>query len=206
MGRRMRTFSKDGALVDARRDRIALMAARVFVKRGYNKATTREISKVSGMSVGALYHYVGKKQDVLYLTLERGLSKYHSFLEDVTSRLDVLPAPSLFAYAVEAYYRLIDETQDIILFAYQEISNLDEGGRKSVLDLERNVISLFEVILNKGVESGEFHVDNVKIMAHTVAACGQMWAVKRWFLKPICKLEEYIRQHVKLVTDYTGGK
>jgi AcrR family transcriptional regulator len=48
-------------------------AADVFARRGYHAASVREITRAAHLSLAGLYHYVGGKQELLFLVLDRGL-------------------------------------------------------------------------------------------------------------------------------------
>ncbi len=48
-------------------------AAEVFARHGYHAASIREIARTARLSLAGLYHYVGGKQELLFLVLARGL-------------------------------------------------------------------------------------------------------------------------------------
>ena len=48
-------------------------------------------------------------------------------------------------------------------------------------------------ILRKGVEKGEFKLDNVLLMAHDIVVLGHIWSIRWWYLSKVCTLDEYIR-------------
>lgn len=48
-------------------------ACEVFARRGYHVASIREIARASGLSLAGLYHYVGGKDELLFLVLDRAL-------------------------------------------------------------------------------------------------------------------------------------
>jgi AcrR family transcriptional regulator len=51
-----------------------LEAARgVFARRGYHQASIREIARAAHLSLAGLYHYVGGKDELLFLVLDRAL-------------------------------------------------------------------------------------------------------------------------------------
>ena len=77
----VRTACKDGALIDTRRRQIVQAAATLFVKKGYFQTSIREIAEASGMSIGALYHYIGSKDDILFLLTDLGLSSVTELTE-----------------------------------------------------------------------------------------------------------------------------
>jgi AcrR family transcriptional regulator len=56
--------------VARRRREIVLVSTQVFVKKGYDRTNVRELSGALGMTKGGLYHYIGSKDDILYLILD----------------------------------------------------------------------------------------------------------------------------------------
>lgn len=62
-----------GGIVDA--------AGEVFARRGYHLATMREISRAARLSLAGLYHYVGGKDELLFLVLDRGLKTLLAMLD-----------------------------------------------------------------------------------------------------------------------------
>jgi AcrR family transcriptional regulator len=48
-------------------------ACEVFARRGYHVATIREIARAARLSLAGLYHYVGGKDELLFLVLDRAL-------------------------------------------------------------------------------------------------------------------------------------
>lgn len=60
-------------LRDESRARILEGALRVFVRRGYEGATVREIAREAGVSQGLMYHYFEGKQELLRAIFLRGM-------------------------------------------------------------------------------------------------------------------------------------
>jgi TetR/AcrR family transcriptional regulator, cholesterol catabolism regulator len=52
---------------DSKLDRILRQAAEVFCARGYDRATIRDISRATGVSLAGLYYYFSSKGQLLYL-------------------------------------------------------------------------------------------------------------------------------------------
>ena len=48
-------------------------ACDVFARRGYHVASIREIARAAHLSLAGLYHYVGGKDELLFLVLDRAL-------------------------------------------------------------------------------------------------------------------------------------
>ena len=195
----IRTYSRDDELVASRREQIARRAMQLLVKKGYDRATMREIAEVCQMPTGTLYHYVGSKDDILYLVMERCFSDCARFFESVSTNLDTVSSTEALRRAIDAYYRQVDRAQDSMLFSYQEARNVRPEARQSILDQERSIVAAFEWLLANGCATGEFRIDHVKTVAHNIVIIGEMWAVRRWFLRETCTLEEYIKEEVEFI-------
>lgn len=59
--------------IGARYHDILGAACDVFAQRGFHQASIREIAKAAKLSLAGLYHYVGGKDELLFLVLDRAL-------------------------------------------------------------------------------------------------------------------------------------
>ena len=80
------TQIKDQDLVQRRRSQIADAAVGLFIKKGFHKTTTRQISQEAGIAIGSLYEYVACKEDVLYLVCESIHTEVQRGLVDALER------------------------------------------------------------------------------------------------------------------------
>jgi len=129
----IRTYSRDEGLVNIRREHIAKASARLFIKKGYDQTTVREIAKACDMAMGTLYHYVGSKEDVLFLVIEIGASRIREFSNEIMSFSNTYSSIDTLCNAIEGYYRLVDDLQDLMIFTYQETSNLEVRVPKKII-------------------------------------------------------------------------
>jgi AcrR family transcriptional regulator len=67
--------------IEARYDGILGAARDVIARRGFHQASIREIASASGLSLAGLYHYVGGKDELLFLVLDRSLDRLLAALE-----------------------------------------------------------------------------------------------------------------------------
>ena len=63
----IRTRSNDEKLVQEKRHLIARRAIELFAEKGFKATTMRELAQACGMAQGAVYHYIGTKDDILHL-------------------------------------------------------------------------------------------------------------------------------------------
>jgi len=198
----IRTYSNDEALVTERRQYIVDHSARLFIKKGYHQVSMRELARACKMSIGSIYHYIGTKQDILYLIIDNAITRPEGWRDNLVQRCQTEKAADVLRDFIDYYYHGVDQSQDICLFTYQETKNLDTGGQQIIREAAEKDIAVCEAILKKGIESREFHLEHPTLLAHNIVASGHMWAVRRWFLKNRCTLDEYIREQ----TDYVFSR
>ena len=58
-----------------KKDEIIKKSAALFVERGYENATTRELAKAAGLTSAGLYHYFKSKKEILDTIYEVGWKK-----------------------------------------------------------------------------------------------------------------------------------
>ncbi len=195
----IRTYSHDEALVSERRQYIVDHSAKLFIKKGYYQVSMRELAEACKMSIGSIYHYIGTKQDILYLIINNAITRPQGWRDNLLERCQTEKASDVLRDFIDYYYHTVDKSQDICLFTYQETKNLDASAQHIIREAAKQDIAVCEAILKKGVESGELSVENPTLLAHNIVAAGHMWAVRRWFLKNRCTLDEYIREHTGYV-------
>jgi AcrR family transcriptional regulator len=61
--------------IGQRYDAILEAAREVFARRGFHQASIREIARGAQLSLAGLYHYVGGKDELLFLVLDRALDR-----------------------------------------------------------------------------------------------------------------------------------
>jgi AcrR family transcriptional regulator len=68
-------------MIGVRYEGILEAACDVIARRGFQQASIREIASASGLSLAGLYHYVGGKDELLFLVLDRALDRLLAALE-----------------------------------------------------------------------------------------------------------------------------
>lgn len=61
-------------------------ACDVFARRGFHQASIREIARAAGLSLAGLYHYVGGKDELLFLVLDRSLDRLIAGLDQAAAQ------------------------------------------------------------------------------------------------------------------------
>ncbi len=67
--------------IGERYEGILRAAGEVIARRGFHQASIREIARAAGLSLAGLYHYVGGKDELLFLVLDRSLDRLIASLD-----------------------------------------------------------------------------------------------------------------------------
>ncbi len=197
--KRIESQIKDKRLIEVRRREIVKAAVDLFIRKGFHKTTVREIAQKFGMSIGTLYEYIRTKEDILYLVCDY----IHSNVRDKVRPYLTITGDSVdtLKKSIRAYFTIIHEMQDYILFLYQETKSLSHEARKYIFRAEEEMTHIFEEILIRGVEDGSFSVDrrDVNLITHNIMVLGHMWAFRRWMLQKNYTLDRYIETQTKII-------
>ncbi|KGX93860.1 TetR family transcriptional regulator [Pontibacillus halophilus JSM 076056 = DSM 19796] len=185
---------KDEQLVTIRRNQMIKAAVKLFKEKGFHKTTTREVAKEAGFSIGTLYEYIRKKEDILFLVCdyiyERVMERLHVMIDTESGSQEEL------VRGVTSYFQLMDDMQDEVVIMYQEVKSLSRQAQEYVLQKEGAMIALFEQLLEKcttGLRKEEIH-----LLANNITVQGQMWGFRRWMLQKTFTIDSY----AKLQTQY----
>jgi AcrR family transcriptional regulator len=105
------------------RDKILHQTTRLFVERGYDGVSIREIAEACSITKAALYYHFVDKERLLIEILETGLEAFHQLLED--ARQNYQSAQSrIRAFVFSLFTRLPPENRAVIRLATQEMGKL----------------------------------------------------------------------------------
>ena len=129
---------RDPELVQKRHNQIFNAALKLFSGKGYHSTTLRELSKESGIGLGSLYNYIGKKKDILSIL-------YGKLVEIVSDELERIPDQAAdpakkLEMMIKAELEIVYKYNDLIMLIYQESHAMDKPSIKSLLSSEENVI------------------------------------------------------------------
>lgn len=199
--REVQASVKDELLIKKRRNQMIKGAVSLFKEKGFHRTTTREIAKASGFSIGTLYEYIRTKEDVLYLVVDRIYDEVKEKLErDLAGAEGTLESLKL---GIANYFKVVDEMQDEVLVMYQEAKSLSKDALPYVLNKEIEMVAMFEHLLRNCNENGEIRVteEQIKMVAHDIFVQGQMWGFRRWALRNLFSIEEYIEVQTSLLVN-----
>lgn len=194
------TQIKNQELVASRRRQLIDAAARLFVKNGFHRTTTRQIASAAGMPIGSMYEYVSTKEDILYLVCDAIHAEVEKGVAEAMARAS--RGKNILADAIREYFLVCDLMSDHILLIYQETRTLPKQWRGRVLDNEVRITGIFTSLIRGLVESGELPgIDDgaIEVAAHNIAVLGHMWTFRRWFFGRRYRIMEYTRLQTEFI-------
>ncbi|MYL20278.1 TetR family transcriptional regulator [Halobacillus litoralis] len=192
---------KDEALILKRRNQMIKGAVTLFMEKGFHKTTTREIAKASGFSIGTLYEYIRKKEDVLFLVCD---SIYQRVKERMEASIDPeQTSVNSLIQAVRSYFQLMDDMQDEVLVMYQEVKSLSREAQDYVLQKERDMVAMLEQVIINSLP-GECTEAEVRLIANNIFVQGQMWGFRRWILQRTFTIQSYTDTQIHLLLKGLG--
>ncbi len=157
---------------EARTRQAILRAARdVFVARGFHEATTHDVARAAGISVGSIYTYFGSKDELIRESiLAANKDETEAVLRDVRSTGGVRDK---MARAIAGWYTYTLDAPGVPAFLAEAWAAASRKPliRDVVARRRERIVTVATVILQEGVSSGEldrrFDVD---LTARAIAA------------------------------------
>lgn len=152
---------------DINRNGIVEVAKEIFAHYGFRKTTMNEIADGVGKGKSSLYYYFSSKEDVYRAVIEKEADTMKNKLIDAVERVDD-PIEKLRMYVVtrmEILHELINFHQAI---HSEHLTNIDfiQKMRKKY---DNEEVIILKSILQFGVESKTFRIEDVDLTALTVA-------------------------------------
>jgi len=139
------------------KERLLHVATRLFARHGFESTSVQDIVDAAGVTKGAMYHYYGSKDDLLY-------EVYHQVLTMQTSHLDQIAAgpgtaeERLRLAAADVVQTSLDNLDDMIVF-FRSLHMLPEDKQTQVRAERRAYQEKFKALVDEGVAAGTFRSD-----------------------------------------------
>ncbi|MFI5954632.1 TetR/AcrR family transcriptional regulator [Cryptosporangium sp. NPDC051539] len=158
----------------------ALLAAarEEFAERGYGGASIRDIAQRAAVSLAALYHYYGSKQELLHALLDEGMDVYDQVSVDLLGTVGDDPAERLEAL-VEALVRFRGGPRGSSQLELTEFRSLGPEQHAALRARQAVATNRFRDVIDAGVALGLFRTPEPDDARRTIiAACN---AIAQWW-------------------------
>ena len=102
------------------REHIIKVASKLFLKKSFDRTSTRDIASACGIAMGTLYHHVGKKEDLLRLVVEHHGGKTRELVERLRELSDKENSIDSLAEALDIHLQAIEKDKNIFVFVFTE--------------------------------------------------------------------------------------
>ena len=147
-------------------------------KKGFDGMSLRDLSRESGLSMGALYSYFASKEELLSMIQYHGRGAVEKILRDHIDQ-DSDPGSKL-RNAVRTHLYLSELMKSWFYFFFMETKNLNKKYRKISVESELMTERFITDILEEGVRKKIFAVDNIPLAGSVIKAMMQDWYLKQW--------------------------
>ncbi len=146
------------------RQRILDESTRLFVRRGYDGVSIRDIAEACRMTKAALYYHFQDKEDLLVAVLSSGLETLGRLVEDVLSEEPDTRA-RLHRLVRDLFARLPAEQRALIRLAIQEVGKIRPERREAILRRYRErFLTPLATLFATGQQRGEVRPMGVEMM------------------------------------------
>jgi uncharacterized protein (TIGR00369 family) len=168
----------NGATALRRKEQIFRAACDVMARKGFARATMREIASAAGMPVPTMYQYLRSKDDLLTMVFDTYLAEVERNIS--TAAAQGRTATQKLAAAIRANLASFDNYHKQIRLMNRETQALNPEARERVKRHMTSYIRLFTNIIAEGIEKDEFRKVDAELVANFIAMLCEVWPLRFW--------------------------
>ena len=186
----------DEALLAGRRQQIVSTATGVMLEKGFHRTSIRDIAAAADITMGTLYLYISRKEDVLYLIAS-------AIMEDLSDGLLAVEQretpPETLRAAAEHFFHAVAGLRREVALLYRESASMLPEHLEVLKQSELRERDFLAEIIRQGVAEGQFRPVNPELVAHNIIMLAHMWALKGWTLKDTFDISSYFNEQFDLI-------
>ncbi len=159
--------------------RIKEAAQKLFIAKGFDDTTMREIALRAGVGLGTIFLYAEDKRDLLFLTINEPLQAVTQRAEDAVD-----PRASLIdnlRSVAELHYRFFGRQPALSRFALREMTFYESGAQApSFQNTRERLIRLFGRIVELAVANREIAPQEPALFVGWTVFCIFQVELRRW--------------------------
>jgi len=186
------TRIKNQKLVRKKHLLIASRATKLFIKNGFSSTSMRDISRVTKITLGNLYSYIKRKEDVLCLVFDLYHKSWVTTLEK-NGVMEIDDPELQIRKAVRALMQFAEKYQDEIKLMQMESRFLPKKSLAIAKENEQKLVRAFEGMIRRGVEQGVFKVEEPFFEANILVFEMSLHAMRGWNLRDRYGYDDIVR-------------
>lgn len=146
---------------EAKRDAILDAASRLFMRKGYEATSVRDVAKEAGISQATLYHYMRSKPEILAAIHNVMADELLPLLYEV-AQADLSPQRKLAEF-IRVEMELIERHPTHTAAFRRERRSLEPEAAREMREKRDEADHILDQILEEGIQQGVFRPVNVKL-------------------------------------------
>jgi AcrR family transcriptional regulator len=139
------------------KERLLRVATRLFARHGFEGTSVQDIVDAAGVTKGAMYHYYGSKDDLLYEVYHQLLTMQMSHLSDIVKGSGT-PEDRLRAAAIDVVESSLANLDDMIVF-FRSLHMLPDDRQTQIRAERRAYHDQFRGLVEEGMAAGTFRTE-----------------------------------------------
>jgi AcrR family transcriptional regulator len=147
------------------KERLLRVATRLFARHGFEGTSVQDIVDAAGVTKGAMYHYYGSKDDLLYEVYHQLLTMQMSHLTDI-AKGEGTPEERLRDAAIDVVESSLANLDELIVF-FRSLHMLPDDRQTQVRAERRAYHDMFRGLVEDGMAAGVFRtVVSADVIVH----------------------------------------
>ncbi len=144
---------------------------------GFDRMSLRDLSRSTGMSMGAIYSCISKKEDIAVMVAD--IVRQSSELTREHSRLAETPWQAIDR-SIRFHLYASTFLQPWYFFLYFETRSLPEPQQTDSKNIELDGIASFQAHIEQGMRNDDFKCHDARMVANTIVVLLEDWYLKPW--------------------------
>jgi len=149
--------------VAKRRHEIFHQVASIFLKKGFQETSMREIAEAAGLGKSTLYDYFKTKDEILVYFFEDQLNDITENAQKVA--LQNLPADKRLRQIMEIYIENLQANKNLFLKLSLESQRLKTASQKQIQQKRHVYQDMIRALIDEGIREGIFRQVNSLLVA-----------------------------------------
>lgn len=160
-----------------KKEQILLTAITIVNRRGYEGTTMEEIAAELLMTKGSLYYYFKSKSDLMFQCQNSVLSQATKELEEELNGKGT--AEEILRRMIVTHINYAIEEKETFNLILEPKHTFDKEQLESVLQARKYYSGLFDQVIEKGIGTGEFQIEEPIIVRMMIL--GAMNWIQQWY-------------------------
>lgn len=155
------------------RERIIQVAARLFLEKGFEKTSMRDIVEASGMSKGAIYHQFDSKDEILIAVYQKQEEMFQKQMKSMQNKIQGKSGREKICKVIEeSLHREMEATQNGAVMDYMK--SAEYVLKYMRVNVEQNAPIIAQMI-EEGRQDGSIQCDYPEEMAEIFLLLFNIW-------------------------------